>query len=236
MSRTPARVVFNDVYILTWLKRKLFVGRLLVGLTGGIATGKTAVANMFEGLGAKTIDYDILVRQIQAPGEAAYQDIVSFFGPSVLAEDQTLNRGKLREIVFQDSEKLKKLNGFIHPRLNTHFYNQVENFVKNDPNAIIQAVVPLLIETNMQSMFDCLVMVYAPQSIQLKRIMERDKNSEALAQSIIDAQMSVEEKKNKCDFVIDNSKSLEITSKQVSDVWHQLKKIQTQIAINGQLG
>ena len=202
------------------------MGRLLVGLTGGIATGKTTVAKMFQELGAKIVDYDILVRQIQEPGEPAYQDIVSFFGPSVLAKDKTLNRQKLREIVFQDREKLEKLNGFIHPRLNAHFYEQADDFTKKDPNAIIQAVIPLLIETNMQSMFDCLIMVYAPQSVQIKRIIERDQNSKELAQRIIDAQMSVEEKKAKCDFIIDNSKSLENTLKQVSDVWQQLKEMQ----------
>ena len=199
------------------------MGHLLVGLTGGIATGKTTVADMFAHLGAHIIDYDILARTVVAPEEPAWHDILVYFGEAVINKDRTLNRGKLRAIVFADSEKRQKLESFIHPRLGALFQHQVAMIVKKDGNAIIQAVVPLLIETGMENMFDCLVMVYAPQQIQLKRLMARDQNTQSLAQRIIDSQMSVEEKKAKCDFIIDNTGTTEMTKQRVADVWQALR-------------
>jgi dephospho-CoA kinase len=106
------------------------------------------------------------------------------------------------------------------------FYEQVDQIVSKDQNAIIHAVIPLLIETRRQSMFDFVIMVYAPRNIQLQRLMARDKNDAELASAIIDAQMSVEEKKKQCDFVIDNTGPLAVTKEQVDNVWQKLKEIQ----------
>lgn len=198
--------------------------RLLIGITGGIATGKTIVAEMLEELGAKTIDFDILSRVVVAPGKPAYNDIVAFFGEQILRSDKTLDREKLREIVFRDFEKRKKLESFQHPRIGEEFIRLVEQFTSKDPNAIIQAVVPLLVETNMHPLFHHNLMVYASEEEQKRRLMARDGLSEEMAMNMIRSQLSVEEKKGYCDLIIDNSGPLEETRKQVEKLWKELKR------------
>jgi len=200
--------------------------RLLLGVTGSIATGKTTVAGMLEELGARTIDFDVLSREVVEPDKPAWQDIVDYFGEQVLAEDRSLDRTKLREIVFNDLEKKKKLESFQHPRIFEEFIKQIEQYTSEDPNAIIQAVVPLLIEVNMHPLFHNILMVYASEEEQKKRLMERDGSTEEMAMNMIRSQLSVEEKKGYCDLFIDNSGSLDQTRKQVEQLWEKLKKIQ----------
>ena len=202
--------------------------RLLIGVTGSIATGKSTVAAMLEELGARTIDFDVLSRVVVEPGKPAWKDIVAFFGEQVLREDQTLDRQKLREIVFKDLQKKKKLESFQHPRISEEFIELVKQYAGEDPNAIIQVVVPLLIEVNMHHLFHNILMVYASEDEQKKRLMNRDGNSEEMAMNMIRSQLSVEEKKGFCDLIIDNSGSLEETRKQVEKLWQKLKKIQSE--------
>jgi dephospho-CoA kinase len=163
---------------------------------------------------------------VVAPDKPAWQDIVAYFGEQVLAEDRTLDRTKLREIVFNDLEKKKKLESFQHPRIFEEFIRQVEQYAGEDPHAVIQAVVPLLIEVNMQSLFHNILMVYATEEEQKKRLMKRDGSTEEMAMSMIRSQLSVDEKKGYCDLIVDNSGSLEETRKQVEKIWQKLKKIQ----------
>ena len=200
--------------------------RLLLGVTGSIATGKTTVAAMLEELGARTIDFDVLSRVVVEPGKPAWNDIVAFFGKQVLREDQTLDREKLRDIIFKDMEKKKKLESFQHPRIGEEFMELVKQYAGEDPNAIIQVVVPLLIEVNMHPLFHNILMVYASEEEQKKRLMNRDGSSEEMAMNMIRSQLSVEEKKGFCDLIIDNSGSLEETRKQVEKLWQKLKGIQ----------
>jgi len=200
--------------------------RLLLGVTGGIATGKTTVAKMLEELGAPIIDFDILSRVVVEPDKPAWKDIVAFFGEQILKEDRTLDRKKLSEIVFRDMEKRKKLESFIHPRIGEEFSKLVEQYTNEDPNAIIQVVIPLLIETNMHPIFHNLLMVYTPEEVQVKRLVERDNITEEMAMNMVRSQLSVEEKKGYCDLLIDNSGSLEETRRQVEELWERLKKIQ----------
>jgi len=195
-------------------------------VTGSIATGKTTVAKMLEEQGAPAIDFDVLSRVVVEPDKPAWRDIVSFFGEQVLLEDRTLDREKLREIVFHDLEKKKKLESFIHPRIGEEFLKLVQRYVSQDPNAIIQVVVPLLIETNMHPMFHNLLMVYAPEEEQKRRLIERDDMTEDLAMKMIRSQLSAEEKKGYCDLLIDNSGSVEDTRRQVEELWGKLKQIQ----------
>ncbi|MBW2090832.1 MAG: dephospho-CoA kinase [Deltaproteobacteria bacterium] len=200
--------------------------RLLLGVTGGIATGKTTVAKMLEELGAPIIDFDILSWVVVEPDRPAWKDIVAFFGEQILKEDRTLDRKKLSEIVFRDMEKRKKLESFIHPRIGEEFSKLVEQYTNEDPNAIIQVVIPLLIETNMHPIFHNLLMVYTPEEVQVKRLVERDNITEEMAMNMVRSQLSVEEKKGYCDLLIDNSGSLEETRRQVEELWERLKKIQ----------
>ena len=199
---------------------------LLVGVTGSIATGKSAVAAMLEELGAATIDFDVLSRVVVEPDKPAWRDIVSFFGEQVLLEDRSLDREKLRELVFADLEKKKKLESFTHPRIGEEFTKLVRRFESEDPNAIIQVVVPLLIETNMHPLFHDIVMVYAPEEEQKRRLIERDGLTEEMALKMIRSQLSAEEKKGYCDLVIDNSGSLADTRRQVDEIWSQLVRLQ----------
>lgn len=200
--------------------------RIVLGVTGSIATGKTIVAKMLEELGARTIDFDILSRVVVEPEKPAWKDIVAYFGEQVLLEDKTLDRNKLREIVFRDFEKRKKLEDFQHPRIYEEFFKLVDQYAQEDPDVIIQGVVPLLIEVNLQPFFHNLLMVYAPEEIQIKRLIERDGMTEEMAMNMVRSQLSVEEKKGYCDLIIDNSGSLDETRKQVGALWAQLKKIQ----------
>jgi len=199
--------------------------RLLLGVTGSIATGKSTVANILEELGACTIDFDVLSRVVVEPGKPAWEDIVAYFGKQVLHDDQTLDREKLREIVFRDLEEKKKLEGFLHPRISEEFISQVDAHSRKDPEAIIQAVVPLLIETNMQAFFHNILMVYASEDEQKKRLMARDGCSEEMAMNMIRSQLSVEEKKGYCDLIIDNSGTEKETRQQVEKLWKKLKKL-----------
>jgi len=200
--------------------------RILLGVTGSIATGKSTVAKMLEELGVRTIDFDVLSRVVVEPGKPAYTDIVAFFGKQVLKKDKTLDREKLREIVFRDLEKKKKLESFQHPRIGEEFVSLVEKYTRKDPRAIIQAVIPLLIEANMHPLFHHVLMVYATQEEQKRRLIERDGLSEEMAMNMINSQLSAEEKKGYCDLVVDNSGSLDKTRKQVEAIWKKLKKIQ----------
>jgi dephospho-CoA kinase len=206
---------------------------LLLGVTGSIATGKTTVAKMLEELGAPVVDFDVLSRVVVEPDKPAWRNIVSFFGEQVLLPDKTLDRDKLREIVFRDLEKKKKLESFIHPQIGAEFLKLVQQYVKQDPNAIIQVVVPLLIETNMHALFHNLLMVYAPEEVQKTRLIERDGLTEEMAMNMIRSQLSVEEKKGYCDLLIDNSGSLEDTRRQVEELWGKLKQIQRDRSAGG---
>ena len=203
--------------------------RLLLGVTGGIASGKTTVANMLKELGAPIIDFDVIAREVVELGQPALKEIVDYFGKQVLQEDGTLDRKKLSDIVFRDFEKRKKLESFTHPRINEAFVRQVNKIAANDPDAIIQVVIPLLIELNLQYIFHKNLVVYISQEEQVTRLAERDSISIEEAANILKAQLPIDEKVGYADFVIHNDKSLEETKKQVEDLWETLKQIQSEI-------
>jgi len=200
--------------------------RLLLGVTGGIASGKSTVAAMLEELGAPIIDFDILSREVVEPGRPAWQDIIDFFGEQVLSKDLTLDRARLREIVFRDEAKRKKLENFIHPRAVAEFARLVHVYAERNPEAIIQTVVPLLIEINLQSSFHHLLLVYIPEKEQVRRLIERNGFSEEMAMNIISSQLSIEKKKEYCDLILDNSGTLAETREQVGKLWEKLRDTQ----------
>jgi len=200
--------------------------RLLLGVTGGIASGKTTVANMLGELGAPIIDFDLIARLVVEPDKPAWKEIVEYFGKQVLKKDNSLDRKKVSKIVFRDMEKRKKLEGFTHPRIHDEFVKQVDEIAEKDPNAIIQVAIPLLIELNLQYMFHKTLVVYIPQEKQIERLVERDGISEDEARNILKAQLPIDEKVGYANFVINNEKSLEETKTQVEDLWRTLKKLQ----------
>jgi len=201
-------------------------GRLLLGVTGGIASGKTAVANMLEQMGAPVIDFDVLAREVVEPGKPAWKEIVGYFGDQVLLEDGTLDRKKLSGIVFKDREKRKRLEGFTHPFIGAAYVQQADAIAAGNPDAIIQVVVPLLIEANMQHMFHKILVVYVPRETQIERLSQRDGIPREEAENILAAQLPIDEKVGVADFVIKNGGSLEDTRKQVETLWETLQELQ----------
>ena len=196
---------------------------LLVGLTGGIASGKSKVAGMLEELGAHVIDFDVLARRVVEPGEPAWQDIVDHFGPEVLNHDRSIDRRRLGAIVFADDRERTVLERLTHPRIRQEFVREVRAITAREPDRIVVAVVPLLVESGMQSMFDHVVVVYAPVEQQLERLMRRDGLKLDDARARIDAQLPIEQKLPGADTVIDNSGSPDHTRHQVEELWARLR-------------
>ncbi len=200
--------------------------RLLLGVTGGIAGGKTTVADMLEELGAPIIDFDLIARQVVEPEKLAWKQIVGYFGEQVLQPDRNIDRQKLSKIVFADLEKRKKLEEFTHPPIYDEFYKQVNEIAAKDPEAVIQVVVPLLVELNLQYRFDKLLVVHIAPELQVVRLAARNGISEEEAANMLKAQLPIDEKVQYADFVIYNDGTLEQTRKQAEDVWKQLNDIQ----------
>jgi len=200
--------------------------RLLLGVTGGIASGKSTISAMLEELGSPIIDFDVLAREVVEPGQPAYNQIVEFFGRQVLLEDGTLDRKALSAIVFRDMEKRKKLESFTHPAIYDRFAECVKEITEKDPEAIIQVSIPLLLELNLQYMFHKLLVVHVPEDEQVQRLMKRDGIPEEEAANMLKAQLPIDEKCAYADFVIDNLGSLEETRKKVEELWTRLQEIQ----------
>ena len=200
--------------------------RLLLGVTGGIASGKTTVANMLEKLGAPIIDFDLIARKVVEPGTPALREIVGYFGRQVLQEDGALNRKAVSDIVFRDFEKRKKLESFTHPRIHEEFEKQVREIAGKNPDVVIQVVIPLLIELNLQYMFHKILVVYIPMEEQVKRLAKRDGITVEEAANILKSQLPIDEKVGYADFVIHNEKSPEDTREQVKELWEKLQEIQ----------
>jgi dephospho-CoA kinase len=199
---------------------------LSVGLTGGIASGKSTVVQMFRGMGARIVDLDALSRVVVEPGKPAWEDIVKHFGEGILKPDRTLNREALGRTVFEDPESRKMLEAFVHPRI---FEEQagILNRIKNeDPHAIVVIDVPLLIEFGLHEKIDAVVLVHIPGQAQLKRLMERDGFSLEEAEARIQSQMPIDQKIPLAHFVIDNSGDPGQTRKQVEAVMRGLKKME----------
>ena len=197
---------------------------IIVGLTGSIASGKSTVAGIFEELGAHLIDWDLLAREAVRPHKEAWKGIVEYFGKEVLNDDRTFNRQKLGEIVFGDPEKLAKLNQIVHPAVIEEDARQVSKIKRLDPKAIVIKDIPLLFEIGYQDSVDKVVVVYAGRKNQLERMIEKRGLSLEEAQNRIGAQMPLEEKIKRADFVIQNDGLMEATRRQVEEVYRQLSE------------
>lgn len=199
---------------------------LLIGLTGGIASGKSTVAHMLEEMGSHVIDFDMLARRVVEPGRPAWKKIVDYFGRDILQGSGEIDRKRLSRIIFGNSEKRKRLEGFTHPFIADEFTGHVDEIASSDPDAIINAVVPMLFEAGMQALFHKVVVVYIPREEQIKRLIERDGISEGDAVNILNAQMHIDEKIRQADFIINNENSIEETKRQVHDLWNTLRRLQ----------
>ncbi len=195
---------------------------IIAGLTGSIASGKSTVSEMFQKLGAYLIDYDVLAREIVEPQAKAWQGIVDEFGSKILNEDLTLNREKLGQIVFDNPEKLEKLNQLTHPAVFEVASERVKEIEKTDSAAIIIKDVPLLIETGIHKTVDKVIVVSATKENRLRRLMDRGFSHEE-AEKRIASQLPIREKVKHADFVIHNDGSIGETQKQVTEIFGSLK-------------
>jgi dephospho-CoA kinase len=192
----------------------------VIGLTGGIASGKSSVAGMLEKLGAVIIDADLLAREVVAPGEPAYRDIVSAFGAGILNPDRTINRRALGGLVFADPEARRRLESITHPAIGRKAEERIAELRQSGLPAIFY-MAPLLIEAGVTSRVDELWVVYVDRETQLQRLMARDGSSREEALGRIAAQMPIEEKKKFGSVVIDNSGTPEETESQVRSIWER---------------
>ena len=194
----------------------------LLGLTGGIASGKSTVAAILRRLGAAIINADELSREVVQPGQEAWKEIVDTFGPAILQEDKTLDRRKLRKIVFDDPEARKKLEAIIHPRVRALAERKISELAAAGSSIIVYEV-PLLFEAQIHLWLRPVILVACDVGTQKKRLLERDHLTEPEAQQHLDAQMSLEDKRKLADYVIENDGNLEELERQVRAV---LQKIQ----------
>lgn len=190
--------------------------QLTVGLTGGIASGKSAVADAFAKLGAPVIDTDVISREVVAVGEAGLDAVRKLFGPAVLTAEGELNRRALRERVFADPVKRRHLEDILHPLIRERSLRALERV--KAPYAIV--VVPLLVETSFGALVDRVLVVDVPVETQLQRLMQRDGLSRDAAAVMIGAQADRPSRLAAADDVIDNSGDLAATHEQV-DRLHQ---------------
>ena len=192
---------------------------MIVGLTGGIASGKSTVSKMFKELGAEIIDADIEAKEI-SQREDVVSEMKNIFGNKILNENGKIDRNKIKEIVITDKEKLKMLNNLIHPKVMEEFKKIKENADKND---IIIFDIPLLFETGMDKMCDKIMLVFVDINTQIKRMIERDNITEELAVKIINSQMSLDEKLKKSEIHIENNGTLENLREKAENIYRELK-------------
>lgn len=189
---------------------------LVIGLTGGIASGKSTVATMFTELNIPVIDADKIAREVVLPGEETYEKIVATFGCDILHDDETLNRQKLGKIIFADNKKRKQLNALIHPAIRRRMIHERDAYIQADETCIVLDI-PLLFESKLTHYVEKIIVVYVDEQTQLRRLMKRDQLTETEARQRIDAQMSLREKAKQADVVIDNNGTIEQTKNKLID-------------------
>ena len=177
---------------------------MIIGLTGGIASGKSTVSKYLAEKGFKVYDADKIAKDISGK-KSVQEEIILTFGDKILDENGNVDRKKLKEIVFENKEKLKQLNAIIHPKV-IDFYKELK---EQNTDKIIIFDVPLLFESGIDKFCDKILVVISDYKIQLNRIVERDKIDRDLAEKIIKSQLSNEERIKKADVVIENNSSLE---------------------------
>jgi dephospho-CoA kinase len=190
---------------------------LTIGLTGGIASGKSTVSKMLARLGFTIVDADIEARLAVQKGEKAYNDIVRFFGTEILQEDGEIDRAKLGSIIFNDADKRKALNSFVHPAVRERMLAKKADAEMQGNKAVVLDI-PLLFESRLQYMADKTLLVYVDEDTQMQRLMERNHYSREEALARIQSQMPLREKVELAHEVIDNNGSIAETERQLKDI------------------
>jgi len=195
------------------------------GLTGGLATGKSFVGSVFAELGCHVVRADDLGHEVMLPGGEAYAGIIEAFGTDILEPGGKIDRRKLASQVFNDPEKLSRLNSIVHPAVFRREEEFVENVLRTDPSGIVMVEAAILIETGRYRWFDRLILVVCTPEQQLERALKRDKTSREEVAARLSRQMPLEEKRRFADYVIDTSGTKEQTIEQTRRVYESLRSI-----------
>ena len=198
---------------------------LVVGLTGGIASGKSTVARFFSKLGAWVIDADELARKVVEPGTPGWREVIETFGEDYITPQGELDRKRLARLVFHDPKAKKRLESIIHPRVLALREKITRDILRKDPQALIIFDVPLLIEADLHKRVDRVVVVWVPREIQIQRLIERDKLTRQEAEKRLENQMPLDEKLPFAHYVVDNSGSKEATEEQVKKIYEELRTL-----------
>ncbi len=198
---------------------------LLVGLTGSIGSGKTTVAALFEEWGGHVIDADQVVKDLERPGQPGWLKIVDAFGPGILHEDQTLDRGKLARIVFQDPEKKKVLEGILHPLVFEEEQRTYARLRAQNPAALVIVDAALLIESGNHKKMDKVVVVTSDEETRIRRVVERSALTRDEVVARMRTQMSDEEKIKCADYVLNNDAGLETLRSQAQSLFSTLRTL-----------
>lgn len=196
----------------------------LIGLTGGIASGKSTVARRLVEHGAVHIDADELARRVVEPGKPAYDAIVAEFGRDVLRHDGTIDRAKLGEVVFSDDAARSRLNAIVHPAVRQLSGKLFAKAEAEDPDAVVVYDVPLLVEASVDHPFDLVVVTNAPRRTQVRRLVEERGFDPIQAEARVDAQVDNTSRLAIADVVIDTDESMAHTMSQTDALWQRIKR------------
>jgi dephospho-CoA kinase len=194
----------------------------LIGLTGGVGSGKSTVSAMLQELGAEVIDADEASHAVYEPGSPGFAAVVREFGPEDVL-DGRIDRAKLGELVFHSMDARHRLNDIVHPLVREWMAARTAQAAQRGAEVVVQDV-PLLFENGLERLYSTVVLVYVPEKLQLMRLIEGRGLNDERARTMIAAQMPIEEKKMLAHHVIDNSGSREKTRKQVESLWKQLTR------------
>ncbi|HET9963335.1 MAG TPA: dephospho-CoA kinase [Nitrospiraceae bacterium] len=196
---------------------------VLVGLTGGLATGKSTVAALFKRCGAYVVDADVLARQVVAPGTAGWRAVVTAFGKGVLNSDRTINRQTLGSIIFRHPAKRRQLERIIHPRVSREQARLTKQAAAKNPRAVVLYDVPLLFEAGLEKVADKVVVVAADRETQIARLRERNGLSRSEAVRRIRSQMPLRKKIRRADYVLDGTLARAKLLTQVKQLYRDLR-------------
>jgi len=196
---------------------------ILVGLTGGVATGKSTVAKMFKQCGAAVINADLLARQVVEPGKPAWRAIVKLFGKTVLNQDRSLDRQALGSIIFHNPKKRRQLERIIHPRVAREQARLTKAITRKDPNAVVIYEVPLLFEAGVDKRVDKIIVVTADRNIQIARLKKRNGLSRAEAIRRIRSQMPLAKKTQQADHLLNGTLPRPSLRRRVGQLFRSLR-------------
>jgi dephospho-CoA kinase len=193
-----------------------------IAITGGAGTGKSTVARMFKSLGAEVLDADQIAREAVAVGEPAWAELRRLYGADYFNENGELNRSRLAQLVFADPEERRRLDRLIHPRVEAELKARVAELERQGA-ALVLVEVPLLFETGREAAFDRVIVVAAPEVLQIRRLRGRDRRGADEIRGILQAQWPLADKVARADYVVDNGGARRLTARQVKNIWAELK-------------